>query len=167
MKAIKCVVVGDGAVGKTCMLISYKTNAFPGQYAFIPTVFDNFSANIMVDGKPVSLGLWDTAGQEDYDRLRQLSYPQTDIFLICFSIASPDSLQNVCNKWFPEVKHHCPYTPIILVGTKLDLRDDQNTILMLKEKQMSPVTYPQGLNMMTKISAIKYLGKFLHLIYFP
>ncbi|QRV83386.1 Ras-related protein Rac1 [Ceratobasidium sp. AG-Ba] len=147
--SIKCVVVGDGAVGKTCLLISYTTNAFPGEY--IPTVFDNYSANVMVDGKTISLGLWDTAGQEDYDRLRPLSYPQTDVFLICFSLVSPPSFENVRTKWWPEISHHAPQTSLVLVGTKLDLRDDPTTIEKLRDR------YPQGVQMQKDIGAVKYL----------
>lgn len=155
MQNIKCVVVGDGAVGKTCLLISYTTNAFPGEY--IPTVFDNYSANVMVDSKPVNLGLWDTAGQEDYDRLRPLSYPQTDVFLICFSIISPASFENVKSKWYPEVLHHAPGTPSLLVGTKSDLRNDTAAQQALTAKGLSIVTAAQAEGMRQNIGAIKYL----------
>eukprot|EP00731_Ephydatia_muelleri_P016337 Em0009g761a len=143
------------AVGKTCLLISYTTNAVPGDY--VPTVFDNYSANVMVDGKPINLGLWDTAGQDDYDRLRPLSYPSTDVFLICFSLISPASFENVKAKWFPEVNHHCPNTPIVLVGTKMDLREDQQTIETLKAKRLAPISYPQGLQLQKEIGAAKYM----------
>jgi len=154
MQAIKCVVVGDGAVGKTCLLISYTTNAFPGEY--IPTVFDNYSANVMVDGKPYMLGLWDTAGQEDYDRLRPLSYPQTDVFLICFSIISPQSYENVKSKWWPELQQHAPGVPILLCGTKGDLRNDQNMITTLSQKGLKMVTEDEAKNRAREIQALAY-----------
>jgi len=154
-RPIKCVVVGDGTVGKTCMLISYTTDSFPGEY--VPTVFDNYSAPMVCDGVPVSLGLWDTAGQEDYDRLRPLSYPQTDVFLICFSVVSPSSFENVTSKWCPEIKHHCPDSPILLIGTKIDLREDKEALQALADNGQSPLKREQGQKLANKIRAIKYL----------
>jgi Ras-related C3 botulinum toxin substrate 1 len=155
MLNIKCVVVGDGAVGKTCLLISYTTNAFPGEY--IPTVFDNYSANVMVDGRPVNLGLWDTAGQEDYDRLRPLSYPQTDVFLVAFSIISPHSFDNVKSKWWPEIQHHAPGVPILLVGTKSDLRNDSSMISQLQAKGLHVISQEQAQMRAKDINAVNYL----------
>jgi Ras-related C3 botulinum toxin substrate 1 len=139
--------LGDGAVGKTCMLISYTTNTFPEEY--IPTVFDNYSASVMVDSRPITLGLWDTAGQEDYDRLRPLSYPQTDVFLICFALDSTTSYENVRNKWLPEIQHHAPGVPFILVGTKLDLRTDASSGKFISKMQ--------GETLKEELKAFKYL----------
>eukprot|EP01107_Rhizomastix_libera_P018279 TRINITY_DN92_c1_g3_i1.p1 TRINITY_DN92_c1_g3~~TRINITY_DN92_c1_g3_i1.p1 ORF type:complete len:208 (-),score=34.80 TRINITY_DN92_c1_g3_i1:68-658(-) len=153
--SIKLVVVGDGAVGKTCLLISYTSNSFPQEY--VPTVFDNYSANVMVDNRTIALGLWDTAGQEDYDRLRPLSYPQTDVFLLCFSVVGHTSFQNVKSKWLPELKHHAPSSKIILVGTKIDLRDDGETLAKLSEKGLKPIPADQGAALAREIGALQYL----------
>lgn len=155
LKHVKCVTVGDGTVGKTCMMIAHVNNTFPGEY--IPTVFDNYSENMCLNGRFVSLNLWDTAGQEDYDRLRPLSYPQTDIFLACFSLISPISFDHIEHKWHPEIQHHCPGVPILLVGNKLDLRDDSTVIQTLAEQRMQPVTKNQGIEMAKRINAIKYM----------
>jgi len=152
---IKLVIVGDGTVGKTCMLISFTSNTFPEEY--VPTVFDNYTSNIVVDNVKVSLGLWDTAGQEDYDRLRPLSYPQTDVFVLCFSVISPTSFTNITNKWMPEIRHHCPDAPIILCGTKIDLREDRDYVLQLQKQNLQPIKREQGQRLAKKIRAFKYV----------
>ncbi|QCE09719.1 Rab family [Vigna unguiculata] len=137
---IKCVTVGDGAVGKTCMLISYTSNTFPTDY--VPTVFDNFSANVVVDGSTINLGLWDTAGQEDYNRLRPLSYRGADVFLLAFSLLSRASYENISKKWIPELRHYAPTVPIVLVGTKLDLREDRQ--YLIDHPAATPITTVQA-----------------------
>eukprot|EP01106_Pelomyxa_sp_JSP_P013428 TRINITY_DN4010_c0_g1_i2.p1 TRINITY_DN4010_c0_g1~~TRINITY_DN4010_c0_g1_i2.p1 ORF type:complete len:207 (-),score=64.88 TRINITY_DN4010_c0_g1_i2:170-742(-) len=152
---VKVVVVGDGAVGKTCLLISYTANKFPTDY--VPTVFDNYSANVVVDGREVSLDLMDTAGQEDYDRLRPLSYPGTDVFLVCFSVVNPPSFSNVRTKWYPEVIHNCPHSTLLVVGTKVDLRTHQETLDTLRTKAQSPITFEQGESLAKDIEAHCYM----------
>lgn len=151
----KLVIVGDGACGKTCLLIVFSKDQFPEVY--VPTVFENYVADIEVDGKQVELALWDTAGQEDYDRLRPLSYPDTDVILMCFSIDSPDSLENIPEKWTPEVRHFCPNVPIILVGNKKDLRNDDKTKRELAAMKQEPIKYEDGQSMAEKISAFSYM----------
>ncbi|KAI9866820.1 MAG: Rho GTPase [Trichoglossum hirsutum] len=140
----KLVVVGDGGCGKTCLLISYSQGYFPEKY--VPTVFENYITHTVhpATGKTVELALWDTAGQEEYDRLRPLSYPETDLIFVCFAIDCPNSLENVMDKWYPEVLHFCPLTPLILVGLKSDLRTKRTCIDLLKTQGLTPVTPEQG-----------------------
>ncbi|PGH18445.1 GTP-binding protein rhoC [Helicocarpus griseus UAMH5409] len=140
----KFVVVGDGGCGKTCLLISYSQGYFPEKY--VPTVFENYITQTLhaPSGKTVELALWDTAGQEEYDRLRPLSYPETDLLFVCFAIDCPVSLENVMDKWYPEVLHFCPTTPLILIGLKSDLRNKRTCIDLLKTQGLTPVTPEQG-----------------------
>jgi len=153
-KRVKLVVVGDGAVGKTSLLISYATGEFPTEY--LPTVFENYTAQMKRDGgEVVLLHLWDTAGQEDYDRLRPLSYPGADIVLLCFSTISQASFDAIKEKWAPEIHHYIPNIPQLLVGTKIDLREakhpDPNS------GKFEPIQPQQGEAMSKEIGAVKYM----------
>lgn len=132
-------------------------------YNFIEQVFSLISLNInfvsyhRIGDEPYTLGLFDTAGQEDYDRLRPLSYPQTDVFLVCFSVTSPASFENVREKWFPEVHHHCPGVPCLIVGTQVDLREDPSVKDKLAKQKMAPVKKEDGDKMARELGAVKYV----------
>lgn len=120
---MKLVVVGDGAVGKTSMLLCYTTNTFPTDY--MATVFDNYAVNVPIsDNRTVNLSLWDTAGQDEYAQFRPLSYADANGFLVCFSLVDKESFDNVASRWAKELRQNkeLKNLPLILVGTKLDLR---------------------------------------------
>src|ERR1700743_3349679 len=110
-----------------------------------------------IGDEPYTLGLFDTAGQEDYDRLRPLSYPQTDVFLVCFSVTSPASFENVREKWYPEVQHHCPGVPCLIVGTQVDLRGDEAVGEKLRRQKLSAISAERGREMAKELGAVKYV----------
>ncbi|KAJ3337861.1 GTP-binding protein Rho1 [Gonapodya sp. JEL0774] len=151
----KLVVVGDGACGKTSLLMRFHEGRFPEHYT--PTVFENRVTDIIVDSRRVELALWDTAGQEQFDHLRSLSYPGADIVLICFAIDSPVSLDNVVEKWITEVRHFCPKTPVYLIGLKKDIRTDQKMIDSMKRTHERPVATQEAEAIARQIGADRYL----------
>ncbi|XVF87399.1 hypothetical protein PTKIN_Ptkin18bG0117200 [Pterospermum kingtungense] len=103
----------------------------------------------------VNLGLWDTAGQEDYNRLRPLSYRGADVFLLAFSLISKASYENIYKKWIPELRHYVPNVPIVLVGTKLDLRDDKQ--FLSDHPGATAITTSQGEELKKMIGAVTYI----------
>jgi small GTP-binding protein len=151
MESIKCIIVGDGSVGKSSLLMRYCVNCFPENY--VPTVFDNYSAKVISDDKPINLSLWDTAGQEDYDAIRPLSYNDADIFLLAYSIIQPTSFININSKWYPEINHYCPGVPFMLVGTKYDLKNDAFVSTHMKNRNLNIVTQEDAQQLCNSISA--------------
>ncbi|XP_052093065.1 rho-related protein racA-like isoform X2 [Mytilus californianus] len=118
---VQILVVGDGGVGKTSLLITYVTDSFPHPY--IPSLADFYDPVIRkVEGQNIRLTLMDTGGGEDYDRLRPLSYYGRDIILLCFDIRNESTLLRVKEKYIPDLDYHVPTIPRILVGCKSDLR---------------------------------------------
>ena len=139
------------------MSVSNQSRSHGHRIFSVPT--DSADTNNLnrIGDEPYTLGLFDTAGQEDYDRLRPLSYPQTDVFLVCFSVTSPASFENVREKWFPEVHHHCPGVPCLIVGTQTDLREDPSVRDKLAKQRMQPVRKEDGERMAKDLGAVKYV----------
>jgi len=156
--ARKVVLLGDGACGKTSLLNVFTRGYFPSVYE--PTVFENYVHDVFVDDKYVELSLWDTAGQEEFDRLRSLSYDNTHAVMLCFSVESQQSLENIESKWKQEIEENCPGVKIVLVALKCDLREEE------EEKAAQPgatdnkkpmIDYHQGLKVAQAIKASRYL----------
>ncbi|EJD07552.1 uncharacterized protein FOMMEDRAFT_115861 [Fomitiporia mediterranea MF3/22] len=151
----KAVVVGDGACGKTSLLNVFTRGFFTQVYE--PTVFENYVQDLYVDEQLIEMSLWDTAGQEEFDRLRSLSYAETHVILICFSVDNPTSLENVEAKWIEEILEYCPGVKLVLVALKCDLRDDRNVTERLARYGAHPVQYEEGLQVARRIRASRYL----------
>ena len=121
-------------------------------------------SDIFVDNVHIELSLWDTAGQEEFDRLRSLSYDDTHAIMLCFSVDSKDSLENVESKWVGEIAENCQGVKLVLVALKCDLReqggdeepDGQDGPGQHREKK-DMINYSQGLEVARRIGALRYL----------
>ncbi|ROV95454.1 hypothetical protein VMCG_08497 [Cytospora schulzeri] len=163
----KLVLLGDGASGKTSLLNVFTRGYFPTVYE--PTVFENYVHDIFVDNVHIELSLWDTAGQEEFDRLRSLSYDDTDLIMLCYSVDSKDSLENVESKWVGEITDNCPGVKLVLVALKCDLRenaaDDEEAGAAGAapadgadgQTEKPTIGYDQGLEVARRINALRYL----------
>lgn len=161
----KIVILGDGACGKTSLLNVFTRGYFPQVYE--PTVFENYVHDIFIDGQSIQLSLWDTAGQEEFDRLRLLSYSDTHCIMLCYSIDSPDSLENVQSKWVGEIANHCDGVKLVLVGLKSDLRNDEDpedvdAYLSAPHNQQGQrrkrlITQEEGMAVANKVGALRFL----------
>lgn len=167
--------MGDGACGKTSLLNVFTRGYFPQVYE--PTVFENYVHDIFVDGQAMQLSLWDTAGQEEFDRLRSLSYSDTHTIMLCFSVDSRDSLENVQTKWVSEIVDHCDGVKLVLVALKCDLRSNEDSSPQgtagaegeaaaedpskaganNAQAQKKLISYEEGLAVAKKVGALRYL----------
>merc|ERR1712183_308069 len=151
----KLCIIGDGNTGKTALLYRFKNKTFDEKYE--PTIFETESHTCEYDNKKVNLSLWDTAGQEDFDRIRVLAYDKTDILLITFCVVSRSSFINVKNVWFKELeKYSSKFTnaTILLVGTKSDLK---GVAEMRNNTQDKDITKEEGDQLAKEIKAIRYI----------
>uniref|UniRef100_A0A8D0B699 Rho-related GTP-binding protein RhoH n=1 Tax=Salvator merianae TaxID=96440 RepID=A0A8D0B699_SALMN len=126
LDSVKCVLVGDAAVGKTALLLRFTSETFPDAYR--PTVYENTGVEVFLDGVQISLGLWDTAGSDSFKSIRPLSYSQADVVLLCFSVANQNSFLSLRNKWVTEIRTHLPRVPILVVATQIDQRETHRAV---------------------------------------
>ncbi|KAI5815546.1 small GTPase superfamily [Pyronema omphalodes] len=152
----KIVLLGDGACGKTSLLNVFTRGYFPQVYE--PTVFENYVHDVYVDNTHIELSLWDTAGQEEFDRLRSLSYSDTHTIMLCFSVDSRDSLENVESKWVGEIADNCQGVKLVLVALKCDLREAGDDRQRANSGQTPKfIGYNEGLTVAQRIKALRYL----------
>uniref|UniRef100_A0A1B6CVK1 Uncharacterized protein n=1 Tax=Clastoptera arizonana TaxID=38151 RepID=A0A1B6CVK1_9HEMI len=156
VRKVKIITAGDGAVGKTSLLVTYSCKRFPVVYT--PTICDSFAENRIIDGQEFFITFWDTAGQEGYERLRSLSYPETDCVLLCYSIDNKASFYNIEKNWIAEIRHYCPDIPVILVATKVDQREEDKLDKLITHSEGDLLAQKLKLASFMECSALKNEG---------
>ncbi|KAG7237272.1 hypothetical protein INR49_032605, partial [Caranx melampygus] len=136
---LSCMLVGDGAVGKTSMIISYIFNGYNSEYR--QTAFDVFTGEL----------------KEEFGHLRSLCYAHVDVFILCFSVVNPVSFDNVTSKWIPQIRAGNPTSPIVLVGTQSDLHHNVDVLIHLDKRRTKPVHFSRARKLAHRIRAHDYV----------
>uniref|UniRef100_A0A3Q4AD41 Ras homolog family member V n=1 Tax=Mola mola TaxID=94237 RepID=A0A3Q4AD41_MOLML len=152
---VSCMLLGDGAVGKTSMLISYIFNGYNSDYR--QTAFDVFTGLVHVNAVPTRIKLVDTVGQEEFGHLRSLCYGHVNVFILCFSLVNPVSFDNITSKWIPQIRACNLAAPIVLVGTQSDLCLNVDVLIYLDKRGTKPVPYSQARRLAHRIRAHDYV----------
>ncbi|CAF3839842.1 unnamed protein product [Adineta steineri] len=118
----KVVIVGDAMCGKTCLLFAFKDDQFVSTSGI--TMLNKYQKNVQIDEKIIDFIFYDTTGIEHYENFRALSYPDTNIILICFSVDNPVSVTSITDRWIQEVRHFCGQCPVILVACEKPVTTD-------------------------------------------
>lgn len=141
----KVTMIGSGQAGKTSILLRLIDDTFNKDCE--PTIFENKMITIVVEQIPISLHIWDTAGQEDFNSIIPLTYESTEIAIICYSVDDSYSYEAITEKWENEVRYYSENVEIVLVATKTDLRSDGRVSCLENEdgkrlaKQISAIAF--------------------------
>ena len=161
---LNIVTVGDSKTGKSSLLCALKDGKLTNQE--IPEFFSTFTHKMKVDGRKLELGLWDTSGDPKYEGLRRLSYPKCDAFIVCYSVNSRKSFENVSKVWLPELeKHGSRSVPVIIVAMKKDMRPraslNRNGSLGINSDRPVPkerfVTCDEGMQLANDVHAYAFI----------
>ena len=157
-KSVKCCLVGNSSVGKTCMIASYTANSFPHQYS--PTVLDTYNALVNVGNEVITLTLYDTSGKEhqEHAQLRQAIMNTCDVIMVCYSVTSMQSLIDIKTHWYPEIKEYAPTIPLILVGTQSDQLNHHEGKIFVPESKAKQLTSEFGFGKLFMCSALTQEG---------
>ena len=121
-----------------------QSGSFPADY--MPICFDNWTTNVTIDGESICLALWDATRLDDLDRIRHLYYQQTDVFVLAFPLCSQESLKKIEDTWAPELRHHMPAVPILLIGTGLERRGELGVAVVTTQQASIRASVPAGVS---------------------
>jgi len=154
---IKILAIGDTGCGKTSLNITFAKQQYPEDINSPEIKWEEYLAEVQLEGKSVSVELLELPSQDHYYQIRTLSYDGIDVALMCFSVDDHESFKNIADKWLTELKEYLPDVPIVLVGTKSDLKSDERIINELAAKSQEPVSNLEALALSEKIKAYEYV----------